>query len=274
MPELPEVETIKKELEEKILGKKIAKAELILPKITNFNQKDFIKRIKNSKIIFIERKAKNLVIKLSNKENILIHLKLTGQLIYFAPKKYKKQKYTHLIFYFSDGSKLLYNDLRQFGYVKLLSTEELEKYFKKQNFGINPIDKNFTLTKFNEMLKKKRGKIKVVLMDQKFIAGIGNLYAAEICYFAKVRPDKEISKLNGKKVSELFQGIKKILQKAIKYKGSSVENYVDIYGKKGEFVPHLKVYRREGKKCLRCGVEIKAMKLGGRGTYFCPQCQK
>lgn len=271
MPELPEVETIKSELEEKIKDKKIKEVDIRLPKIINLPIKNFKEIIKGKIIEKVSRRAKLLIISLSQNWNLLIHLKLTGQLIYNG----KEEKYTHLIFYFNDDSKLLFNDLRQFGYVKLLKDDEIEKIFVKSKLGPEPLDKSFTLKVLKDLLaKKKKQKIKPLLMDQTFISGLGNIYAQEICFYAKVLPIRIVATLKDEEIKNIFNGIGKILLSAIKQKGSSIDNYRDIYGEKGNYVPFLKVYQRKGKKCFRCGGKVEEIKMGGRGTSFCPQCQK
>ncbi|MFH0856902.1 MAG: bifunctional DNA-formamidopyrimidine glycosylase/DNA-(apurinic or apyrimidinic site) lyase [bacterium] len=295
MPELPEVETIKQELNNTVIGKKIKAVDVFLPKIINVSPPEFKKKLSGTIVKNVERRAKNLIITISRNrretinlplqadrvhakdENLylLVHLKMTGQLIYIQNNSINiKNKYTHIIFNFTDGSKLLFNDLRQFGYIKLLNDNELSAYLDKQNFGYEPLENNFTSDKLKDLLRGKKGKIKVMLMDQTFLSGIGNLYAAEICFYAKINPARQISTLTDTETENLYLGIKKILTDAIKHKGSSIENYVDIYGKKGGFVPFLKVYNRKGKKCYRCGSIIQAIKLGGRGTYFCHNCQR
>lgn len=274
MPELPEVETIKNELSKKIIGKKIKDIEIFSESSINYKKDDFRKIAINLSINKIERRAKILIVELSDHYNFLIHLKLTGQLIYVEKNLEISKKHTQIIFHFSSGDHLLFNDLRKFGYVKLLKDEELKSYFINEKIGVEPLEGIFTLEKFKELLRNKRGKIKVALMDQKFIAGLGNIYSAEVCFYAYVNPNRIVSSLEEKEINLLFEGIKKILTEAIKYKGSSVDTYVDIYGEKGKFVPLLKVYGRKGKKCYRCGGIIKSISLGGRGTYFCPQCQK
>ncbi|MDD5295192.1 MAG: bifunctional DNA-formamidopyrimidine glycosylase/DNA-(apurinic or apyrimidinic site) lyase [Patescibacteria group bacterium] len=296
MPELPEVETIKSELEEKIKGKKIKGVDIRLPKIINLPVKNFKEIIKGKIIEKIGRRAKLIIIKLSQNWNLLIHLKLTGQLIYphtyFRQKPLasknakqskvgvgvyngKEEKYTHLIFYFNDNSKLLFNDLRQFGYVKLLKDDEIEKIFIKSKLGPEPLDKSFTLKVLKDLLvKKQKQKIKSLLMDQTFISGLGNIYAQEICFYAKVLPTRVVATLKDEEIKNIFNGIREVLLSAIKQKGSSIDNYRDIYGKKGNYVPFLKVYQRKGQKCFRCGGRVEEIKLGGRGTSFCPKCQK
>lgn len=270
MPELPEVETIKLELEEKIKGKKIKDVEIGLPKIINISAKKFKEIIKGLEIKNVLRRAKLLIIKFSSNWNLVIHLKMTGQLVYNG----QKEKYTHLIFYFADGDRLLFNDLRQFGYLKLLQDEELKDLLSDDKIGPEPLEKYFTLEVFKNLLpKKQRQKIKPLLMDQGFIAGIGNIYAQEICFYAQVAPKRLVSSLKEKEIRDIYKGIKKILLSAIKYKGSSVDNYRDIYGKKGEYVPLLKVYQRKGEKCFRCGGKIEEIRLGSRGTSYCLKCQ-
>lgn len=277
MPELPEVETIKNQLLEKIRGKKIKAADVRLPKmIQNVSVKEFKKIVEGATIKDIQRRAKLLIINLSNGYSLIIHLKLTGQIIYMKTLEYKNIKtFTQIIYYFTDNSVLLHNDIRQFGYVKVTKTKDLENMFEKEKFGPEPLEKEFTLDKFKKLLtKKSRQKIKPLLMDQTFLAGIGNLYAQEACWCAKILPTRIVKNLSEKEIETLFNCLIKILKKAIKYKGSSVDTYVDISGQAGDYVPKLKVYDREGQKCLRCGGKIKKIVLAGRGTYYCSNCQK
>jgi len=278
MPELPEVETIKNQLADKIIGKKIVKVEIRLAKlIKGVSALVFKNKLKNAIIQDVSRRAKLLIIKISGGYSLLIHLKLTGQLIFMehGTDNMEHQKYTHLIYHFSDKSALIYNDLRQFGYVKLVKTADLEEIFEQEKYGPEPLKKDFTLKKFQEiLLKKPRLKIKPLLMDQSFIAGIGNIYAQEACFCAKILPTRIVKSLSDKEIKNLYHCLISILKQAIKDKGSSVENYVDASGKKGNYVSKLKVYGRENLKCFRCGHRIEKMVLGGRGTYYCSSCQK
>lgn len=279
MPELPEVETIKTELEKTIKNKEIKDIEINLSKIINVLPNQFKKILIGATIINIERRAKLLILGLSNEYKLFIHLKLTGQLIY---KKTKNQKLKtkineekYLIAFIFKNSQLFYNDSRQFGWFKLMNNKEAKKFLEKENFGPEPLEQKFTLNIFKKILeKKKRSKIKPLLMDQKFISGIGNLYAAEICFYAKVHPMRIVLTLHENEIKNLFNGIKKILSIAIKLKGSSADTYLDIYGQQGKYESFLKVYNRAGKLCLKCKTKIEKIKLAGRGTYFCPKCQK
>lgn len=271
MPELPEVETIRRGLIKKTKGKKISKVEIRLSKIVNFLDKHFKEKTQGAKVENIRRRAKLLIIELSNKYSILVHLKLTGQLIFNGPI----EKHSHVVFYFSDKSRLVFNDLRQFGYLKIMKNEEVKEFSVIKDFGPEPLAKSFTLKKFKDLLsRRKKAKIKPLLMDQNFIAGIGNIYAQEACFYAKILPTRTASSLSGKEIEELYKAIKKVLLGGIKYRGTSVDAYVDSTGKKGEYEKRLKVYGRQKKPCFKCKTEIKTMKLGSRGTAFCPKCQK
>ena len=278
MPELPEVETIRRELFQKIKGKKIASVEVLTPKTINCSADKFKKILKNSKIKDIQRRAKLLIIKLSNNYNLAVHLKLTGQFIYKSQTvscDLPEEKYARLIFTFQNNDKLFFNDLRKFAFVKLLDDKKLEKLLTEKDFGPEPLDKTFTLKIFQNLLfQRKKAKIKPLLMNQNFLAGVGNIYAAESCFCAKILPTRFAESLTKNEIKKLYQCLKKILKTAIIRKGSSVNQYVDVFGKKGKYVPLLKVYGREGKNCLRCGNKIKKITLNGRGTYFCPGCQK
>jgi len=273
MPELPEVETIKRELNKEIIGKTIVDVEILYPKAINLPPEEFRKRIKGKKIEEIKRRAKVLLLKLSNNLNLVIHLKLSGQLIFRKQKT--KEKYTSLIIYFSDKSLLYFNDVRKFGYVKLFDSQELTSFWQKMGFGLEPLSKEFTLEKFRQILKERsKSKIKPLLMDQSVIAGIGNVYSQESCFCAKILPYRLAGSLTNQESNNLYNCLIKILRAAIDKKGSSVDDYLDIYGEEGKYLPFLKVYRREGEKCYRCGAKIKKIVLAGRGTYFCPNCQK
>jgi len=277
MPELPEVETIKNQLNKKIKGKKIIGIKIFLPKIIKAPLKNFRRAVLNSKISKIERRAKLIIISLSNSYSLLIHLKMTGQLIYKNAKikNNESQKYTHLIFYFKNRGQLIYNDLRQFGYIKLIKTAQAIKLLEKE-YGPEPLDKKFLLDIFKKLLARKPGKkkIKQFLMDQKNIAGIGNIYADEILFFAGIMPTRKISTLSADENKKIYKNIKKILANAIKFRGSSVNDYLDSQGRAGEYHLRLKVYSRNSQPCKKCKTKIQKIKINGRGTHFCPKCQK
>lgn len=243
MPELPEVETIRRQLSRKIIGKEL----------------------NNKKITGLRRRAKILIIDFADGSSLVIHLKLTGQLIFNG----KPLRYTRKVFNFNDGSRLVFNDARKFGWWKeVKETEKIEK-----EFGPEALEISFNA--FKELLKKRpNAKIKPLLMDQKFIAGIGNIYSDEILFASKVHPLRLVKTLTEKEIKKIYQNIKKILKKAIKCQGSSVEYYLDACGKEGNYVKYHRVYQKEGEKCNRCGTIIKRAKLAGRSAHYCPKCQK
>jgi formamidopyrimidine-DNA glycosylase len=266
MPELPEVETIKRELEKAVLGKKIIEVCVHNPAVIRQpSAEKFKKELSGVSIKNILRKAKVLILELSNGKSLAIHLKMTGQLIY--PGDGKKSR---VGFKLADGKMLDFNDQRLFAELRLLDDWHTLKFIQK--LGPEPFD--ITEEEFKKMLVSKKIKIKPLLMDQTFISGVGNLYAAEALFRAKIHPQRPASSLSDKEKENLFQEIKDTLSEAIKYKGSSVDQYVQLSGQRGDYVQYHKVYDREGKPCLVCKTPIKRISLGGRGTYFCPKCQR
>jgi len=243
MPELPEVETIRRQLAKKIVGKKLS----------------------GKKITKVRRRAKILMIDFIDGSSLVFHLKLTGQLIFNG----QPLKYTRQVFEFDDGSKLVFNDVRKFGWWKTVkNTKQIE-----EGFGPEALKVDFKTFK-NNLKKHPNTKIKPLLMDQKFIAGIGNIYSDEILFASRVQPLWQVKTLKDKEIQRIHQNIKKILKKAIQYHGTSVQDYLDARGRKGSYLNHLKVYQREGEKCVRCSSKIKRIKIGGRSAHFCPRCQR
>ncbi|MBI4846044.1 MAG: DNA-formamidopyrimidine glycosylase [Candidatus Omnitrophica bacterium] len=266
MPELPEVETIKRELEKVVLGKKITGVTIHNQKVIREPQVDkFKKGIIDATIKNIIRKAKLLILELSNGNSLAIHLKMTGQLVYPGDGKSAR-----VSFHLSDGKSLDFNDQRLFAELRLIDDWSALKFI--QGLGPEPFD--ITESRFNKMLSNKKTKIKPLIMDQTFISGIGNLYAAEALFRAKVHPERPANSLSDKEKSLLFQEIKDTLKEAIENKGSSVDQYVQVSGKPGGYVKFHKVYDRQGKPCLVCGTPVKRIALGGRGTFYCPKCQQ
>lgn len=287
MPELPEVETIRQDLRKKILHKKIATLEILKSKNNTQKNKEVKAVVQGVCIQEIERYGKLLVFCM-DKEGVymLIHLKMTGQLMYQYGERlvvgghsfssfntHLPNKYTQAVFSFVDTSKLFFNDLRRFGYIKLATKEELEKIIN--NFGIEPLQKSFTFKNFSELLKKKKMILKALLMNQQLIAGIGNIYADEICFCAGVLPSRRTDSLTNDEIKKLYSCSQSVIKKAIKYRGTTFNDYVDSEGKKGKFATFLKVYGRKNLVCQRCkkGIILKK-KLAGRGTHFCEVCQK
>ncbi|MFA5410692.1 MAG: bifunctional DNA-formamidopyrimidine glycosylase/DNA-(apurinic or apyrimidinic site) lyase [Candidatus Omnitrophota bacterium] len=266
MPELPEVETIKKELEKAVLGKKITGVIVNNPKVIRQPKKeDFLKGLKGVTIKNILRKGKLLILELSSGKSLAIHLKMTGQLVYPG-----NARVSRVSFQFSDGKLLDFNDQRLFAELRLVDDWRSLKFVR----GLGPEPFALSLDEFKRMLSKKKAKIKPLLMDQTFISGVGNLYAAEALFRAKIHPARRAESLSEKEKGLLFQEIKDTLTEAIKHRGSSVDQYVQLNGSAGSYVKYHKVYDRQGEPCRVCKTLIKRISLGGRGTYFCPKCQR
>lgn len=266
MPELPEVETIKRELEKAVLGKKITEVCVHVPVVIRQpSVEQFKKGLTGVTIKNILRKAKVLILELSNGKALTIHLKMTGQLIYPG-----NGKTSRVSFKLSNGKFLDFNDQRLFADLRLLDDWKQLPFIL--NLGPEPFD--ISVEQFKEMLFGKKTKIKPLIMDQAFISGVGNLYAAEALFRAKIGPQRPAASLSDKEAKSLLKEIQLTLREAIEHKGSSVDNYVQLTGSPGGYVKYHKVYDREGKPCIICKNPVKRIALGGRGTYFCPKCQK
>jgi formamidopyrimidine-DNA glycosylase len=270
MPELPEVESIKSSIRNKVLNKKIVQVLFD----TKFNQQmstdkaEISSALLNKQIINVNRSAKILIFKLSNKLTLIIHLKISGQIIVKPATgkitrgghPMKDEKFIKFTIVFNDGTKLMLNDPRRFAYVKILDQQELKRLIEAN--GVEPLGAQFTLKKFSEILDtKKNDKIKLTLMDQGKIAGIGNIYANEICFSAKISPTRINKTITAVERKKLHATTKKILTVAIRKQRE---------GKEFDF----KVYQRQGEKCASCAGKVRRINLGGRGTFFCPLCQK
>ena len=287
MPELPEVQTIVNDLNRIVLNKTIEKIEICLSKIIKCTNKAFYTILKDNSFKKISRLGKFIIIQLSKKDKYLvIHLRMTGQIVYvnkgqviIGGHSIKNNQFnlpneqTHLIIYFQDQSKLFYNDQRQFGFWQIVNSKGLKEV--QSRLGLNPIHVEFNLSSFKKLLENRKGSIKSFLLNQKYIAGLGNIYTDESLFKAHILPFRKVNTLTAKEIKKLYKAIKDILNLSIKYRGTTFNNYVDAEGRKGEFIKFLKVYRKEGKKCSRCqeGI-IQKTKITGRGTRYCSYCQK
>lgn len=286
MPELPEVQTIVDDLNRKIKGDSITGFWSDWEKTVRMPVENFEKEIKGKKILNASRIGKNIFINLSGGKTIYIHLKMTGHLLvkpktrslktkagedYFSDKV---NQYIHHIFYLKSGRTLEFSDLRKFGKIILADTEKIKEIKEIGSLGFDAMSKEFTLEVLDEILDKKKTAVKILLMDQSKLAGVGNIYASEILFEAGILPTRPAEKVSREERKKLYQAIKKTLEKGIKLRGTSDSDYRDTAGAPGEFQKVLKVYRRAGKKCPKCGTIVQRIKLGQRGTFFCPVCQK
>jgi formamidopyrimidine-DNA glycosylase len=288
MPELPEVETIKRGLQKSVVGKTISDFDCNWLKMINKPLKDLRFKGKGLKILAIRRRAKMLILDLSKDWHFLIHLKMTGQLVYASKIKcvvgghpieagYQclPNKFTHVTLSFTDASHLYFNDIRKFGWFRLFTTKQLAAQFAEMKLGVEPLSPQFTLQYLQTWLKKRpNNKIKQFLMDSKVVVGVGNIYSDEVCFYARVKPTRKVKDLSDKEINLIYKGIKSILEASIRAQGTTFRDFRNADGEIGGYSKKLKVYGKYGQTCPICGGKIERLKIGGRTSSYCPKCQK
>ncbi len=286
MPELPEVETIKRDLSEHLINKKIIDFVCTQKSLLRSPLTLFKRVLVGATVKLVNRRAKLLYFELSGSYYLLIHLKMTGQLVYSTSRgklevgghpidniKDIPNRFTYITLVFKDGGKLFFNDVRKFGYFQMASKNELLKILSK--YGPEPLSNNFNLNIFKQNLKRRaRTTIKAALLDQSIVAGLGNIYVDESLFVSAVRPNRRTNSLSNIEKIKLYKAIKLVLNKAVKRRGTSFNSYRDGLGRKGTYWEARLVYGRNGEKCLKCDTVIKKMVVAGRGTHYCPKCQK
>lgn len=298
MPELPEVESLRRSLKPYIIGKTIQSIVVHKPKLVSgagtvrqpleHKKQEFETELIGSKITDITRVAKNLIIHLSNGKILLVHLKMTGQLVYQDDDKNKvlgghpielseselPNQHSHIVFELDQGT-LYYNDVRMFGYVLLYP--DLDTIYKLGHFdkiGLDPFDDKFTAEYLYKNLKVRKSKLKTVLLNQEIVTGLGNIYADEVCFKAGILPTRLANTLTKKEVDKLYQAIIEIIPKAVEMGGSSIANYIMADGSRGTYAREHKVYGKAGKQCFGCEKLLQKTVINSRTTVFCPFCQK
>jgi formamidopyrimidine-DNA glycosylase len=287
MPELPEVETIVKDLRRRLVGKKIKRLDLRLQKFSNCSEAGLNNALRNKIITALKRKGKIIIIEFGKNYRLHIHLKMTGQLIWNKGGKVitgghtfrggllnLPNKYTHAIYYFTDGSIVYHNDLRQFGWVKLFTAKESAQQIVDLRHGPEPAERGFTAEYLRQAARRHKNRpIKSLILDQTIIAGVGNIYADESLFCAKINPARKSGMLSRKQIVALRACIKKIIRNAIRHKGTTIRDYLNSDGNEGGYLKYLKVFNKNGKPCPRCRNEIKKTRIAGRGTHYCNRCQ-
>ncbi len=278
MPELPEVETVRLGLQKYVVGHKILDIEILHPKIFEGNKS----LILNAKIIGARRVGKGLILDLDNKYSLAIHIKLTGQLVYRGKEteeiKVSAQKvgtipgkFTHVVFGLDKNAKLYYNDMRRFGWIKVVKTDDVFKLPFFKDMGPEPF-KDLTFEKFEQVLNSPT-KIKPLIMDQKKIGGIGNIYANDALYKSGIDPRRPAKSLSLVEVKKLYDAVLSVMKLSLENGGASELSFVNILGQEGNYQNHTLIYGKTGQKCKKCGSKILFFKLAGRGTYICENCQ-
>lgn len=290
MPELPEVETVRGGLQKHLVGHTITAVEVRLPKIFSGNPKTIV----GAHVLGVRRFGKGLVIDLDNLYSVAAHIKLTGQFIYTDPTVKKTVRlatrkvgeslpnaWTHVVFYLDKQAHLYYNDIRQFGWLKVVKTKEVKELPFFKALGPEPpmLSKNvdgktlLTGALFTEIVKKGKGPIKPLLMDQKKISGIGNIYANDALFLANIDPRRIAQSLSEEEIHILSTALLTVLKRGLQYGGASEIHFVNALGEEGSYQKHFLVYAQEDKPCKTCKTPIEKITLAGRGTYFCSSCQ-
>lgn len=278
--ELPEVEVMRRDLERDVIGRRIKEAEVKPTRNAmrairrHAKRKEFTSRLEGRKITKIERRGKYLLLYLDSADVLVTHFGMSGQLqrgtgrVALAP-------HTHIVLTFQQGGDLRFVDPRTFGEMFVSTGDELGKVKELQHLAIDPLDQVFTWPTFQYLLAERASKMKQLLMDQKFISGLGNIYSDEVLFAAGLRYDRMSDTLSSQEVRRLYRAIQETVQEAIKARGTTLDDdaYVDLFGKPGEYQAELKVYGRNGLPCRRCRTPIQSVKISGRTAYFCPQCQ-
>jgi formamidopyrimidine-DNA glycosylase len=272
MPELPEVETIKRELQPLLTGKTITNCRVLRPDIIGYpSVKLFKRRIKNAVITGVRRRAKYLIIDLDSGSMLIFHLRLSGALLI----KEKLSRHARIAFRLNDGSLLVFDEPRVLGRVYLIGRDDKPRILKGfRELSHEPISPEFDFAYFKQNLKKRKTRIKSVLLDQKVCAGVGNIYSDEALFKAGIRPFRRASSLRTAEVFKLLLALKDVLHLGIKHLGTTVSDYKRVNEQTGNFQKLLCVYSREGEPCKVCGTPIVVKKIGNRGTRYCPKCQK
>jgi formamidopyrimidine-DNA glycosylase len=286
MPELPEVQTVVNGLNQYLVGHTILSFDFDWPKTIKTPIEIFTKELVGSKVLSAERKGKLIIINLSSQHSLLIHLKMTGQLVYRDPKTHYGAGHpndslvgrlpdstTRIHFKLSGSAELFFNDVRKFGWVEVIPTADLKEHHFIKRLGPEPLEIN--QAQFLSLAKKyPKSQIKAKLLDQAFIAGIGNIYADESLWSAKIHPQTKIGEVSDAKLKDLFSALQNVLNLSIKSGGSSSTNYIKVDGQVGSYLSLANVYKKESQPCARCSAELIRIVAAGRGTRICPNCQK
>jgi len=278
--ELPEVEIVRRDLEKELVGRRIRDVDVrphrnamrIIRR--HARRKEFSDRLAGQKVTKVDRKGKYVLLYLEDGGVLVAHFGMSGQFLR-GTKRQALPPHTHVVFELVQGGDLRYVDPRTFGEMFVTTADELGKIRELDHIAIDPLEDTFTWQEFSAELTRRATKLKPLLMDQKFVSGLGNIYSDEVLFAAGLRHDRLSDSLSSQEVRRLYRAMREVLQEAVRFRGTSLEDeaYVDLFGNPGEFQSELKVYGRKGQACRRCRTPIDSVKINGRTSYFCPQCQ-
>ena len=272
MPELPEVETVRRGLERLVAGKTIDQVRVCYAKMIGTGADSFVHDLPGQTIERIGRRGKYLLFYLTGGV-LLSHLRMEGKYLFY-PDAVPERKHAHVFFEMTDGGTLVYEDVRKFGTMELLRKDQLEAYFAARKLGPEPTEADFLLSPFAAALKRSKKPIKPYLLEQSLVVGLGNIYVDEALWRARIHPARPADSLKPAEVNRLREQIIEVLQLGIEKRGSTIRTYRNALGEDGTMQDFLQVYGKTGQPCARCGSPIEKIKLGGRGTHLCPHCQK
>ena len=274
MPELPEVETIKNDLRATVLGRRIERARVLDPRLVKYPSVEGLESgLQGQRIVAVDRRAKYLLLRLSSGRILVAHLIITGQLLLVDPAV-PLRKSVRLVLELDDGRQLRLADSSRLARVNLVEEQELSTRLHLDELGPEPISDQFTLEAFRRILAGTRRQIKALLLDQRAVSGLGNIYTDESLFAARIHPLRPASSLSPEEVERLYRAIRSILREAIAMRGTTIRSYRDLAGRKGGYQEKLKVVARAGKPCIGCPGTVEKMWAVGRETYYCPSCQR
>ena len=274
MPELPEVETIRSRLAPGLTGKKLERVEIFDPRLTRPEPPELVAAaLEGERVADVRRRGKYLIVVFESGRHLLVHLRMTGNVLHPASGGLEDDPHVRAVVRLDDGSDVAYRDVRRFGTWDLLEPGDLDAYFAARRLGVEPLGRSFTPASLGRSLAGRKAPVKAALLDQRAAAGVGNIYADEALWYARVNPLRPAGELGEEEIAALRQGVRKALRLGIKRQGATLRDYRGADGSRGTMQNEFRVYGREDEPCERCGTPIAKTRVAGRGTWYCPTCQ-
>jgi formamidopyrimidine-DNA glycosylase len=274
VPELPEVETIRSSLAPALTGRRLEHVEILDPRLTRPEPPELVAAaLEGERVADVRRRGKYLVVVFESGRHLLVHLRMTGNVLHPAPEGRGDDPHVRAVVRLDDGSDVLYRDIRRFGTWDLLEPGELEEYFSARRLGAEPLSRGFTTAGLARALAGRKAPVKAALLDQRAVAGVGNIYADEALWYAQINPLAPAGDLDAEQIAALRNGIRTALRRGVRRQGATLRDYRGADGRRGRMQEEFRVYGRQGEPCERCGTPIAKTRVAGRGTWYCPSCQ-